>query len=63
MTTDAEKTIVSTIIAGLIGAGLIYYGRRNKGLLAAISTTAGVSLLTKAVSSGVGTALTPSSVD
>ncbi|HTJ30577.1 MAG TPA: hypothetical protein VL346_08760 [Acidobacteriaceae bacterium] len=54
---DQERSIASILITGILGAGLIYYGRRSKGILGAISTTAGYSLLTKAVSSGITTAL------
>ena len=63
MPTNAGKNVASTLFTGLLGAGLIYYGRRSTGLLAAISATAGLSLLTKAVSSAVSTALSPSSVE
>ena len=54
-----SKTLASTIITGFLGAGLIYFGRRNKGILAALGETAGYSLLTKAVSSAVIAALEP----
>jgi uncharacterized membrane protein len=56
-TTDHENHIVSTFTLGLLGAGLAYFGRRNKGVLATISTTLGYSLIAKAASSSVIAAL------
>lgn len=64
MTNEADKqqkSIASTIAFGALGAGLVYLGRRTKpGILATIATTAGYSLITKAVSSTVLAALAPS---
>jgi uncharacterized membrane protein len=60
MTSEASNpanTILSTLAYGLLGAGLAYFGRRNKGILATISTTLGYSLITKAVSTTVTAAL------
>ena len=57
MANDREKSLASTLIFGVIGAGLVYYARRNRGMLAALSATAGYSLVTKAVSSVVIAAL------
>ncbi len=46
--------ITTAIIYGALGAGLIYFARRSKpGLLTTVATTAGYSLLTKAVSNSV----------
>jgi hypothetical protein len=56
-----DKSLVSTLAFGLLGAGLAYYGRRNKGILANISTTLGYSLITKAVSTTIIAALAHSS--
>jgi hypothetical protein len=56
-----QQTIASTLAFGLLGAGLVYYGRRaNPGLLATLATTAGYGLVTKAISSAVFAALAPS---
>ena len=59
MPTDAshEKSLASTLLTGLVGVGLIYYARRNRGLLAAIGNTVGYSLVTKAVSTTIIRAL------
>ncbi|HEY9125506.1 MAG TPA: hypothetical protein VIM62_00175 [Acidobacteriaceae bacterium] len=54
---NPQRKIASTLLTGLIGASLIYYARRNKGLLAAIGSTVGYSLVTKAVSTTIITAL------
>jgi hypothetical protein len=55
------RTIASTIAFGLLGAGLVYYGRRaNPGILSTIATTTGYGLVTKAVSSAVFAVLSPS---
>ena len=61
MTGKQEQSIASTLAFGLLGAGLVYYGRRaNPGLLATLATTAGYGLVTKAISSAVFAALAPS---
>ena len=52
-----ENRIPSTLIFGLLGAGLAWYGRRNQGILATISTTLGYSLIAKAASTTVIAAL------
>lgn len=60
MTTDAsnhENSIASTILFGLLGVSLAYFGRRNKTILGTIGTTLGYSLITKAVSTTVIAAL------
>lgn len=60
MTGRQPQTIASTIAFGLLGAGLVYFGRRaNPGILATIATTAGYGLVTKAVSAAVVAALSP----
>jgi hypothetical protein len=61
MTGRQEQSIASTLIFGILGAGLVYYGRRaNPGILATVATTAGYGLVTKAVSAAVLAALAPS---
>jgi len=61
MTGRQEQSIASTLAFGLLGAGLVYFGRRaNPGILATIATTAGYGLVTKAVSTAVFAALAPS---
>jgi hypothetical protein len=56
-----EQFLASTLAFGLLGAGLVYFGRRaNPGILAGIVTTAGYGLVTKAVSAAVFAALDPS---
>jgi hypothetical protein len=57
MSTGAQKKLASNLIFGLLGAGLVYYCHRNKGILPAIGATAGYSLITKAVSSTIIAAL------
>ena len=60
MTGRQEQSIASTLAFGLLGAGLVYFGRRaNPGILATIATTAGYGLVTKAVSTAVFAALAP----
>lgn len=55
---NPSKSFASSVVFGLLGAGLVYCGRRSKpGILSAIATTAGYSLITQAVSSTVITAL------
>jgi hypothetical protein len=57
---NQQKSIASTAIFGILGAGLVYYGHRTKpSLLATLATTAGYSLITKAVSSTIFAALAP----
>jgi len=61
MTGRQEPSIASTLAFGLLGAGLVYFGRRaNPGILATVATTAGYGLVTKAVSAVVVAALAPS---
>ena len=61
MTGRQEQSIASTLAFGLLGAGLVYFGRRaNPGILATIATTAGYGRVTKAVSTAVFAALAPS---
>jgi hypothetical protein len=61
MPNRVDQSIASTLAFGLLGAGLVYYGRRaNPGILASIATTAGYGLITKAISSAVVAALAPS---
>jgi hypothetical protein len=56
-----EPSIATTLAFGLLGAALVYYGRRaNQGIFATIATTAGYGLVTKAVSAAVIAALAPS---
>jgi hypothetical protein len=58
MTGRRGQFLASTIAFGLLGAGLVYFGRRaNPGILASIATTAGYGLVTKAVSAAVFAAL------
>jgi len=57
-TSNWTDTLPSTLAYGLLGAGLVYLVRRcQPGILTALATTAGYSLITKAVSSTVLTAL------
>ncbi|WP_263359376.1 hypothetical protein [Acidicapsa ligni] len=61
MADKQEQSIVSTLAFGLIGASLVFYGRRaNPGILATLASTAGYGLVTKAVSAAVFAALGPS---
>ena len=56
-----EQSIAPILAFGLLGAGLVYYGRRaNPGILATVASTAGYGLVTKAVSAAVFAALAPS---
>jgi hypothetical protein len=56
-----DQFIASTLAFGLLGAGLVYLGRRvNPGILATVATTAGYGLVTKAVSAAVFAVLSPS---
>jgi hypothetical protein len=59
--TNQAKSLASTLIFGLIGAGLVIYGRRARpGILAGIVTTTGYGLISKAVSSTIFAVLGPS---
>jgi hypothetical protein len=59
--TNHERSLASTIVFGLLGAGLVFFGRRARpGILASIATTTGYGLISKAVSSTVIAALGPS---
>lgn len=61
MTGKQEQSIASTLAFGLLGAGLVYYGRRaNPGILTTLVSTAGYGLVTKAISAAVFAALAPS---
>jgi hypothetical protein len=58
---EQARTIASTVLLGLAGAGLVYFARRSKsGILPTIAATVGYSLITKAISGGVLSALAPS---
>jgi hypothetical protein len=62
MTGKQEQSIASTLAFGILGAALVYYGRRaNPGFLTTVASTAGYGLVTKAVSAAVFAALAPSS--
>jgi len=62
-TNNQGHTITSTLLFGLVGAGLVYYARRSRpGILPAVAATAGYSSITKAVSGVVIAALAPSKV-
>jgi len=64
MSGKQEQTVVSTLAYGLLGAGLVYLGRRaNPGILATVATTAGYGLVTKAVSGIVFAVLTSTEVE
>jgi hypothetical protein len=55
---DAENPWPSVLIWGLIGAGLVVAGRKVKpGVLSWVANTAGYSLLTKSIGTGVYSAL------
>jgi hypothetical protein len=57
---STQQTIVSTIAFGLLGAGLVYFGRRAQpGIIASLVTTAGYGMVTKAISSAVFATLDP----
>jgi len=59
-----ELSISSILAFGLLGAGLVFYGRRtNPGVLATVATTAGYGLVTKAVSAAVVAALGPREIE
>ena len=50
---NAQQSLASTLAFGVIGAGLVYFGRRNSGILGTLATTAGYGMVTKAVSTAV----------
>jgi hypothetical protein len=59
-----ELSISSILAFGLLGAGLVYFGRRtNSGIVATVASTAGYGFITKAVSAAVFAALGPSAVE
>jgi hypothetical protein len=61
MTGRQEHFLASTLAFGLLGAGLVYFGRRaNPGILSTVASTAGYGLVTKAVSAAVFAVLSPS---
>lgn len=61
MSSRQDQPLATTIAFGLIGAGLVYYGRRAQpGILTTIATTAGYGMVTKAVSTAIFAALSPS---
>jgi hypothetical protein len=61
MTGRQEQSIASTLVFGILGAGLVYCGRRaNPGILATVASTVGYGLVTKAISAAVFAALDPS---
>lgn len=56
-----QQQIATTIAFGLLGAGLVYLGRRARpGILASLATTAGYGMVTRAVSTTVLAVLDPS---
>ncbi len=60
---NIQQNIVSTLAFGLIGAGLVYFGRRSQpGILASLATTTGYGMVTKAISGVVFAALDPAGV-
>ena len=62
MTGNSQQTIASTLAFGLLGAGLVYLGRRARpGLLPSLATTVGYGLVTRAISTAVFAALDPAS--
>jgi hypothetical protein len=64
MAVKQEQCIATTLAFGLLGAGLIFFGRRtNPGIIATLATTAGYGLVTKAVSAAVSAALEPSALE
>ena len=57
---EQARSIATNLATGLLGAGLVYYGRRTQsGIISALTTTIGASLITKAVSSAVLASLSP----
>lgn len=64
MAGKGQETIATTLAFGILGAGLVFFGRRaNPGIVATLATTTGYGLLTKAISAGVLAALAPSEVE
>jgi hypothetical protein len=64
MAAKQELSISSILAFGLLGAGLVYFGRRtNSGVLATVASTAGYGFITKAVSAAVVATLAPSEVE
>ena len=60
MTSRQDQSIATTLAFGILGAGLVYLGRRaNPGILASLATTTGYGLVTRAVSIAVIAALAP----
>jgi uncharacterized membrane protein len=58
---NREQLIVSTLLTGVAGAGLVYFGRRAQpGIVATLAATIGYGLITKAVSATVVAVLSPS---
>ena len=56
-----NEPLATTLAFGILGAGLVYLGRRaNPGIIATIATTAGYGLVTKAVTAAVYATLSPS---
>lgn len=60
MTGNREQSIATTLAFGLLGAGLVYFGRRRPGIFASLVTTAGYGMVTKAVGTAIFAALEPS---
>jgi hypothetical protein len=59
-----ELSISSILAFGLLGAGLVYFGRRtNSGIVATVASTAGYGLITKAVSTALVAILEPAEVE
>jgi hypothetical protein len=57
----SAQSIASTLALGLVGAGLVYFGRRaNPGILATVASTVGFGLVTRAISTTVVAVLSPS---
>jgi hypothetical protein len=58
--TDRQRSIASSIAFGVLGAGLVFIGRRTKpGIVATIATTAGYTLLTRGIGAVVSAVLEP----
>jgi hypothetical protein len=56
-----REQIATTLAFGLLGAGLVYLGRRARpGFLSSLAATAGYGMVTRAVSTAVLAALSPS---
>jgi len=64
MAAKQEQPIASILAFGLLGAGLVYFGRRaNPGIVATLATTAGYGFVTKAVSAAVIAVLAPGELE